>query len=141
LYLSVTRIFKEKTFLPLVIHVTQWPKKMVQNEKQRSTKHAYEAKVRVTRIPLKAGVNSCAQEVSADPAQLVRKLLKQEFLLVKLKSSLRKCYGCHHDVVDRYGISVSQMITDMFHLHNGQKKKYKRTNNDRQNIHTKLKIE
>ena len=25
--------------------------------------------------------------------------------------------------------------------HNGQKKKYKRTNNDRQNIHIKLKIE
>jgi len=26
-------------------------------------------------------------------------------------------------------------------LHNGQKKKYKRTNNDQQNIHIKLKIE
>jgi hypothetical protein len=22
----------------------------------------------------------------------------------------------HHDLVDRYGISVSQMITDLFHL-------------------------
>jgi hypothetical protein len=27
--------------------------------------------------------------------------------LVKLKSSLRKLYGRHHDLVDRYGISVS----------------------------------
>ena len=36
-----------------------------------------------------------------------RKLLSQGFLLVKLKSSLRKCYGRHHDLVDRYGISVS----------------------------------
>ena len=36
--------------------------------------------------------------------------------LVKLKSSLRKFYGPHHDLVDRYGISVSQMTTDMFHL-------------------------
>jgi hypothetical protein len=44
---------------------------------------------------------------------LTRKLL---FLLVKLKSSLRKLYGHHHDLVDRYGISVSQMTTDMFHL-------------------------
>jgi len=35
------------------------------------------------------------------------------FLLVKLKSSLRKFYGRHHN---RYGISVSQMTTDMFHL-------------------------
>jgi hypothetical protein len=47
---------------------------------------------------------------------LSRKLLNQWFLLVKLKSSLRKLYGRHHDLVDRYGISVSQMTTDMFHL-------------------------
>ena len=45
-----------------------------------------------------------------------RKLLNQWFLLVKLKSSLRKCYGRHHDLVDRYGIYVSQMTTDMFHF-------------------------
>jgi hypothetical protein len=31
-------------------------------------------------------------------------------------SSLRKSYGRHHDLVDRYGISVSQMTTDIFHL-------------------------
>jgi hypothetical protein len=47
---------------------------------------------------------------------LTRKLLNQGFLLVKLKSSLRKFYGRHHDLVDRYGIYVSQMTTDMFHL-------------------------
>jgi hypothetical protein len=47
---------------------------------------------------------------------LTRKLLNQGFLLVKLKRSHRKCYGRHHDWVDRYGISVSQMTTDMFHL-------------------------
>ena len=47
---------------------------------------------------------------------LTRKPLNQGFLLVKLKSSLRKFYGRHYDMVDRYGISVSQMITDMFHL-------------------------
>ena len=38
---------------------------------------------------------------------LTRKLLNQGFLLVKLKSSLRKFYGRHHDLVDRYEISVS----------------------------------
>jgi hypothetical protein len=38
---------------------------------------------------------------------LRRKLLNQGFLLVKLKSSLRTFYGRHHDLVDRYGISVS----------------------------------
>ena len=34
------------------------------------------------------------------------------FLVVKLKSSLRKCYGYHYDLANRYGISVSQMTTD-----------------------------
>jgi hypothetical protein len=43
---------------------------------------------------------------------LTRKLLEQEFLLVKLKSSLRKLYGRQHDLVDRYVIYVSQMTTD-----------------------------
>jgi hypothetical protein len=38
---------------------------------------------------------------------LTRKLLNQGFLLVKLKSSLRTFYGRHHDLVDRYGLSVS----------------------------------
>jgi hypothetical protein len=33
--------------------------------------------------------------------------------LVKLKSPLRKFYGRHHNLVDRYGISVSQMTTDI----------------------------
>ena len=41
---------------------------------------------------------------------LTRKLVNQEFQMVKLKSSLRKFYGRHHDLVDRYGITVSQMI-------------------------------
>jgi hypothetical protein len=36
--------------------------------------------------------------------------------LAKLKPSLRKFYGRHHDFVNRYGISVSQMTTNMFHL-------------------------
>jgi hypothetical protein len=46
---------------------------------------------------------------------LTRKLLNQWFLLVKLKSSLRKFYGRHHDLVDRYGISVSQMTRSFPH--------------------------
>jgi len=47
---------------------------------------------------------------------LTRKLPNQGFLLVKLKSSLRKFYGRHHDLVDLFEISVSQMTADMFHL-------------------------
>ena len=33
---------------------------------------------------------------------LTRKLLNQGFLLVKLKSSLRKFYGRHYDLINRY---------------------------------------
>jgi hypothetical protein len=35
--------------------------------------------------------------------------------IVKLKSSLRKFYG-RFMTVNRYGVSVSQMTTDMFRL-------------------------
>ena len=44
------------------------------------------------------------------------KLLNQGFLLVRLKSSLRKCYGRHHAFADRYGLFLSQITTDMFHF-------------------------
>jgi hypothetical protein len=37
---------------------------------------------------------------------LTRTLLNQGFLLVKLKSSLRKFYRRHHDLVDCYGIAT-----------------------------------
>ena len=47
---------------------------------------------------------------------LTRKLLNQGLLVFKLKSSLRNVYSPHHDLVDRYGISVSQMTTDVFRL-------------------------
>jgi hypothetical protein len=33
-----------------------------------------------------------------------------------IEVTIRKFYGHHHDLVDSYGISVSQMTTDMFHL-------------------------
>ena len=38
------------------------------------------------------------------------------FLVVMLKSSLRQFYCRHHNLVNRYGISMSQMATDMFHV-------------------------
>jgi hypothetical protein len=37
---------------------------------------------------------------------LTRKLQNQWFLLVKLNSSLRKFYGCNHDLVDRLHIKL-----------------------------------
>ena len=47
---------------------------------------------------------------------LTRKLPNQGFLAVKLKSSLRKFYAHHHYLVNRYGVSVSQITTDLFRL-------------------------
>jgi hypothetical protein len=47
---------------------------------------------------------------------LTRKLLNQEFLVVNLNSSLGMFYDHHHNLVDHYGIFVSQMNTDMFRL-------------------------
>jgi hypothetical protein len=43
----------------------------VQKDKQRSTKHTYKTKDRVTRTPLKPGVNSGAPEGFAIPAPLM----------------------------------------------------------------------
>jgi len=40
----------------------QSTKDKVQKDKQRSTKHTYKTKDRVTRTPLKTGVDSCAPE-------------------------------------------------------------------------------
>jgi hypothetical protein len=40
----------------------QCPKEKVQKDKQRYTKHTYEIKDRVTRTPLKSGMNSGAPE-------------------------------------------------------------------------------
>jgi hypothetical protein len=44
----------------------------------------------------------------------------QQFTLQQKKTIYapadKKKYGRHHDLVDRYGISVSQMTTDMFHF-------------------------
>ena len=45
---------------------TQWPKEKVRKDKQRSTKHTYKTKDRVTRTPLKTGCElRCSGRVSS----------------------------------------------------------------------------
>ena len=51
---GVIRIDEEQTM--------QWPKEKVQKDKQRSTKYTYKTNDRVTRTPLKSGVNSGSPE-------------------------------------------------------------------------------
>ena len=45
-----------------------------------------------------------------------RKVLKQGFLVVKLKASLRPFECRQHELVNGCGVSLSQMTTDMFRL-------------------------
>jgi hypothetical protein len=40
---------------------------------------------------------------------LTQKLLKQGYVASRLKSSIQKFYGCHHNLVDRYELSITQM--------------------------------
>jgi hypothetical protein len=59
----------------------------------------------------------CYQDSLDKELLLTRKLLHQGFLLlIKLKLSLRKFYGRYHNIVHCYGITVSQMTMEMFHL-------------------------
>ena len=45
---------------------TQWPKEKVQKDKQRSTKHTYKTKDRVTRTPVKTGGElRCSERVGS----------------------------------------------------------------------------
>jgi transcriptional regulator NrdR family protein len=48
-----------------------WPKEKVQKDKQRSTKHTYKTKDRVTRTPLKTGGELRCSGREAVPAPLV----------------------------------------------------------------------
>ena len=45
---------------------------------------------------------------------LTQKLLNQGYVAPKLKSSLLKFYGRHHDLVDRYDKTITQMKEDLF---------------------------
>ena len=45
---------------------------------------------------------------------LTEELLKQDYVTLRLKSSLEKFYDRHHDLVDRYEISISQMTMNRF---------------------------
>ena len=51
---------------------------------------------------------------------ITKNLLSQGFLVIKFKSSLRTRYGHPHDLVNLYGIAVSQMTNDNFRLSKSQ---------------------
>ena len=47
---------------------------------------------------------------------LTNKLSDQGFLSMRLQSTLKKFYGRYPDLVSHYGVSVSNMVNDMFTL-------------------------
>jgi hypothetical protein len=71
---------------------TQWPKEKVQKDKQRSTKHTYKTKDRVTRTPLKTGLNPGAPEGWAVPAPLVAPVVLPEYITYNKNET--KAYVC-----------------------------------------------
>jgi len=56
-------------------HTTQWPKEKAEKDKQRSTKHTYKTKDRVTRTPLRTGDElRCSGTVSSSAPLLLGEL-------------------------------------------------------------------
>ena len=45
---------------------------------------------------------------------LTKKLLLQGYEEERLKLTLRKFYGRHHELVDHYNVTISQLATDLF---------------------------
>ena len=48
--------------------------------------------------------------------RLSSKLLKQGYLVERLKSSFRKFYGRYGDLVEQYGVTLSRMLNDIMTL-------------------------
>jgi hypothetical protein len=67
-------------------------KKKGQKDKQQSTKYTHKTKDRVTRTPLKTGVNSGAPEGYAVPAPLVAPVVIQ-LSIVEMETSKNHCYN------------------------------------------------
>ena len=87
---------------------TQWPKEKVQKDKQRSTKHTYKTKDRVTRTPLKIGGElRCSGKVNSSCSTSDTRRVN---LVTNPKSRMRKGPGI---VYDKCNISVVICDTDI----------------------------
>ncbi len=57
------------------------------------------------------------QSTSTEPSFVnISKLLEQGYVVIRLRSSLQKFYGRHHELVDKYGVTISNMRNDLFPL-------------------------
>jgi hypothetical protein len=98
---------------------TQWPRRTDNTMAKGKTNNdlqniTHKAKDWVTRTPLKTGGELRFSGRVSSSCSISDTLMNEE--RTKLKSSLQKFYGRHHDLVNLCGTSVSQMTTDMFRL-------------------------
>ena len=53
------------------------------------------------------------KEINWESGRLSSKLLRQGYVMERLKSSLRKFYGRYGDIIKHYEVSLSQMLHDI----------------------------
>jgi len=97
--------------------ITQWPKEKVQKDKQRSIKHTYKTKDRVTRTPLKTeGELRCSGRVSSScsTSDTFRVNLVTNPVISHERGKDQKCLRqvehIHGHLWHRYFITVNQVI-------------------------------
>jgi hypothetical protein len=103
---------------------TQWAKEKVQTDKQRSTKHTYKTKYRVTRTPLKTGGElRCSGRVS-------RSCSTSGTLHVNLVTNpvINREWGKDREVFTTSGTCTWSFVTQIFHQgqpsHGGNRKNF-----------------
>jgi hypothetical protein len=93
---------------------TQWPKEKVQKDKQRSTKHTYKTKDRVTRTPLKTrGELRCSGRVSSS-----RSTSGTRRVNLVTNPVISREWGKGREVFTTSGTYPWSFVTQIFH--NGQ---------------------
>ena len=95
---------------------TQWPKEKVQKDKQRSTKHAYKTKDRVTWTPLKFGGElGCSGRVSSSCSTSGTRRVN---LITNPVHVISSEWGKDREVFTTNGTYLWSFVTQIFH--NGQ---------------------
>ena len=92
---------------------TQWPKEKVQKDKQRSTKHTYKTKDRVTRTPLKSrGELRCSGRVSSScsTSDTRRVNLVTNPVISHERGKDREVFTTSGHCWHRYSIAVNQVV-------------------------------
>ena len=93
---------------------TQWPKEKIQKDKQRSTKHIYKTKDRVTRTPLKTGGElRCSGRVSSSCSTSGTR-----FVNLVTNPVISREGGKDQEVLTTSGTYPWSFVTQIFH--NGQ---------------------